>query len=578
MAISIDSMKLSRNIVAHTNPLPYFRDEKKHETPKKNNTLQKEDLDHFGYEMAFRILPYQKRDRYMQDSQQISATSIILENDFLMASFLPEYGGRLYSLYDKQNKKELLFSPSSISPSSLSSSGDAWFPGGISFNNYSTFEPVFFAKVCGENDYEFLRMYNYERTGGTVWQIDFHLPEGAKELYAHVTIYNDQDFSVPLSWRTVISLTEDASCRFFSGTKDVLFPIPDSKRFQRTFSYGRATLPNIPQLGSSDASFVGSLDKAGAYFLQNPTTAEAPWSSIVYEDGHGFLERSTQPMRSRGVTYWGNESPGKYWKQLLQNSEEHSYLEVSSLLTPTPLHGMDIAARDVISYTQGFGAITLNSDDAMEPSYELSHAIVNAVVNTVIPAGKVTELHKTFSLFASLPCSKVLFAGTGWGALENTRRIMSDAPILPEHLFFPAESFTEEQYDWLALLSHEELPELQENELPLAWMVDINYLPLLKDYIVKYPESVKARLHAGIILYENGFPKDAVKIWQEALRIRSLPILSRNLSYSASSAGFTLEALSYMEHIHWASASNLDVAFWEEYFELLLEDGHYRKM
>ena len=43
---------------------------------------------------------------------------------------------------------------------------------------------------------DFLRMYDYERTRGIFWQIDFHLPAGSHVIYACVRIMNDHRLSL----------------------------------------------------------------------------------------------------------------------------------------------------------------------------------------------------------------------------------------------------------------------------------------------------------------------------------------------------------------------------------------------
>ena len=577
MAISTSFVTLPGSKNIEVSPLPYFRNKRRHESPGNDNTLLKEDFDRFGYEAAFRVLPYKRLDRYERAPHKLHTPTVIIENEFLKAEFLPDYSGRMFSLYDKKNNKELLFQPPTLFPANLAEQ-NAWFPGGVVFNDFSSTEKVFFAKVCSDDGYEFLRMYDYERICGIVWQIDLHLPEDSRELYAHVVIHNNHDYAVPLSWQTSISLPEEEQCRIFSGTSDVLYPIPDSRKSGQTASFGRAKLPEITQLSTGDASYPMTFKQAGTYYLQNPDSAEAPWGAVTYGDGSGFLERSTQPLSTRGMFCWGNDPTGNHWRRFLNGSEANSYIDLRIRLTPTPLHGIDLPAEETFSYTQALGALKLDAADATDPSYEVAQAIVRAVANTVIPPAKLTEQHQKFAALTSLPCAKILYTGSGWGALENTRRIIEDLPMLPEQLAFPAESFTEEQYDWLALLSREELPELQGDQIPLSWMTDLAYLPYLQDYLDKHLNSIKARLLTGVILYENGFSKDAVKLWKEAQHIKPLPILLRNLAYSAANTGFTLEALTYMERIDWKAYPNIDIAFWVEYFELLIDDGHYRKM
>lgn len=58
---------------------------------------------------------------------------IVLKNEFLRATFWPEDGGRLYSLFDKEHDAELLMSSPVYRPGNLAIR-NAWLSGGIEWN------------------------------------------------------------------------------------------------------------------------------------------------------------------------------------------------------------------------------------------------------------------------------------------------------------------------------------------------------------------------------------------------------------------------------------------------------------
>ena len=54
------------------------------------------------------IFPYRQQDLYDRRTELRSFRTAVLENDCLRAVFLPELGGRLWSLFDKKANRELL--------------------------------------------------------------------------------------------------------------------------------------------------------------------------------------------------------------------------------------------------------------------------------------------------------------------------------------------------------------------------------------------------------------------------------------------------------------------------------------
>ena len=61
-----------------------------------------EDKKHIGDGMIPTLLPYLEQNGYDRNRADKVYNAVILENDFLKATFLPELGGRLWSLIDKE--------------------------------------------------------------------------------------------------------------------------------------------------------------------------------------------------------------------------------------------------------------------------------------------------------------------------------------------------------------------------------------------------------------------------------------------------------------------------------------------
>lgn len=569
--------------ITGTNPLPVFRDRQQTLSPRSNGTLSEDELKYFGFETGFRVLPYRMQDRYTRQKQTLKLPTVILENNHLRAEFLPGYGGRLYSLYNKDDKKELLYRNPVIQPANLAIR-NAWFSGGIEWNiaqlghTFTTCDDVFFSAVSTEDGYEFLRMYDYERTKGLLWQIDFHLPEDSKQLYAHVSILNTHPLPVPMYWWTNIAVREEPGCRIFSETKEVIYIEPDSLKGYSAHAYGHSRLPYLPVLSGADASYPLHFDYANEYFFQNSKNMASPWEAITYQDGNCFYERSTQPLSTRKMFCWGKHSGGRHWLDYLSVPGNGNYVEIQAGLTPTQLHGMEMPADGTICFTQAFGGTTIEPGSGNHDSYDISSDIVRTAVNTALPDSRILSMDQHFKTLSSLPCTKLLHTGHGWGALENIRRQKEDKSLLPEQFYFPAESLTQEQADWLALMQGQTLKELTIEDLPVSWMTDPDFIPYLLASLQTNPGNTAAMAHLGTILYESGHFKQAIELWNQAVRLNPLPIFWRNLAYAAHQDKDLPKAISFMEHITFEEYMMSDHAFLEEYFSLLLEDSQWAKV
>lgn len=79
------------------------------------------------------MLLYTQQDSYDRNRVLRTFKAIILENEHLKATFIPELGGRLWSLWDKDSARKLLYCNPVFQPGNLALR-NAWFSGGVEFN------------------------------------------------------------------------------------------------------------------------------------------------------------------------------------------------------------------------------------------------------------------------------------------------------------------------------------------------------------------------------------------------------------------------------------------------------------
>ena len=246
------------------NPLPNFRTRKPNSfkaDEKVPDNLKK------GLGNYTRVLPYLMQDRYSRKRIPLKLKCLVLENEFLKAEFLPEYGGRLHSLYDKVNNVDLVLKNTVIQPGNLAIR-NAWLSGGIEWNigsfghTFTTCDNVFCAKLSDDEGNEFIRIYEFERLKSIFWQVDFHLPDNSKFLITHVKMMNLFSEDTTTYWWTNTAVPEDGNTRVLSSETQVLsFVSGDIMRYE--------TLPSLEAMPGADSTYPSQATRAFDYFIQS---------------------------------------------------------------------------------------------------------------------------------------------------------------------------------------------------------------------------------------------------------------------------------------------------------------------
>ena len=95
--------------------------------------LDEEDEIYEAYGRMPNAYPYRQYNTYTRDVAEKEIRTAVLENDHLKAVFLPEYGGRLWELWDKETGRNLLYTNDVLRFSNLAVR-NAWFSGGVEWN------------------------------------------------------------------------------------------------------------------------------------------------------------------------------------------------------------------------------------------------------------------------------------------------------------------------------------------------------------------------------------------------------------------------------------------------------------
>ena len=173
--------------------------------------LDEKDEIYEGYGRRKNAYPYRQYNNYTREVKERVCEAAVLENRFLKAVFLPEYGGRLWELWDKKTEKNLLYTNDVIRFSNLAVR-NAWFSGGVEWNigvightPYTT-DPLYTAVTKTESGAPVLRMYEYERIRKVPYQMDFWLDEEDCFLNCRMRIVNESEDVIPMYWWSNIAV------------------------------------------------------------------------------------------------------------------------------------------------------------------------------------------------------------------------------------------------------------------------------------------------------------------------------------------------------------------------------------
>lgn len=122
-------------------------------------------------------LPWLVQDRWTCDRAPATYDTVVLESDGLRADITPRIGGKIWSLFDKTHKKDMVFDNPAHQPAYIATRG-AWASGGIEMNfspgiiGHSVFaeSPAFVARLDTARG-PVVRVYEFDRYNGTVWQV-----------------------------------------------------------------------------------------------------------------------------------------------------------------------------------------------------------------------------------------------------------------------------------------------------------------------------------------------------------------------------------------------------------------------
>lgn len=450
------------------NPLPDIKNVSYiHAGYEMTDRITEEESAGFGKGMISTILPYKIQDGYNRNRKPRVFKAVRLENKYLRAIFLPELGGRLWSLYDKIGDKELLYKNTVFQPANLALR-NAWFSGGIEFNvgikghNPLTCSPLFAEILDYGDNGQALKMYEFERIREISYSVTAYLPEDSKLLYIREQMENTSDEEKYAYWWSNIAVPETGKTRVI---------VPAKESFLSSYNEGQYLVDkiSIPMHGGRDVSYPKSSVCSQDFFYKIPQES-AKWIAAVQCDGHGLIQVSDRKMIGRKLFVWGQGAGGRNWGEWLSEKGQ-SYVEIQAGLAYTQLEHLPMKAHESWQWTEGYGAVYCEPRAAYSTDWETAQNAVKTAFDGQLENAELEErLASAFPPEEACRSRKKIYSGSGWGAVENILRQKQNKKPVSDNCEYPADSIGEEQESWLYLLENGVFPPTSPAAEPASYV------------------------------------------------------------------------------------------------------------
>jgi len=202
------------------------------------------------------IYPYPMLDFLSREKTNRSYRTVVLENEFLRITFLPELGGKIHEVIDKTVNQPMFYVNHVVKPGLIAQCG-AWTSGGVEWNTgpqghtVSCMQPVEVLILPEASDgSRSVAVGETERIYGTRWTVVVTLRPGRSFIEERIRIYNPTETIRPYYFWNCTASPNTPGFRFIypmtlgcdhAGEKFFQWPIDNGKDLTRGTNYQDAS-------------------------------------------------------------------------------------------------------------------------------------------------------------------------------------------------------------------------------------------------------------------------------------------------------------------------------------------------
>lgn len=273
------------------------------------------------------VFPMAFNNRMCVDFKPVTYEQIVLENEFIEVSVLPEIGGRIYSALDKSNSYDFIYKNHVIKPQQIGLTGP-WISGGIEFNwpqhhRPTTFLPVEWALEKNEDGSSTIWMGEVDPLYRTKGMVGITVHPGRSYIEAKVRLFNRTPFPQSFMWWANVAVAVNENYRAIFP-KDIHWSSDHAWVTTAPFPFLKGEVNGVDYGNGTDVQNYDSV--GGSYFTYN-----SKYDFLAgYDDGRdgGVVHVANRHIGTgKKIFNWGVSEFGEAWAKNLSD-EDGPYVEL----------------------------------------------------------------------------------------------------------------------------------------------------------------------------------------------------------------------------------------------------------
>lgn len=437
----------------------------------------------------------------------------VLENQYLKAVFVPGLGGRMWSLYDKVGKRDLIVNNPVFRPCNFAVR-NAWFSGGVEWNcgvrghSALTCSPIFAAACRLDDGTPVLRLYAFERIRANTFQMDFFMKDDVPFLFARMRLVNGAQKVKPVYWWSTIAVQQEEGARVIVPADEAYINQDEDPVYKM----------QIPVVDGVDLSYPTNHTIVVDHFYKIPED-QRKYEAYVRSDGKGIIHASTRRLRGRKMFVWGTSVGGRNWQRFLTGGRgyDQPYLEIQAGLASTQNESLPMPPQTAWEWLEAYGAVDFAPADVHGP-WAQSKRAVQEWLDRVLPEKEMDKLLADTYEAATMPARAVL-RGQGWGVLDNALQEFKGRKPIAGYLDFG--DLEPAQQVWKRFLQNGYLDCPDPQKPPASFMVQDEWFELLRD-TVKFADQDNwyAWYNLGLCYFARDMYEESREAFSRSMSLR----------------------------------------------------------